>query len=116
MRVRSRIHVKYAFDNRLLFQFVQFRGIRRPLASGRLIFLSAIELVLTGDSANGSEFERLGVVNKVFPPPGVIPAAIKLAERIAGLSGPVIQNAKSAVLKGMLCYTTRPIDYPAASV
>ncbi|KAK7431666.1 hypothetical protein QQZ08_001885 [Neonectria magnoliae] len=58
----------------------------------------AMEFVLTGDSASGSEFERLGVVSKVFPTSEVIPAATKLAERIAGLSGPVIQTAKQAVL------------------
>ncbi|KAK2753544.1 enoyl- hydratase [Colletotrichum kahawae] len=58
----------------------------------------AMEFVLTGDSASGAEFERLGVVNKVFPRAEVVPAALKLAERIAVMSGPVIKTAKQAVL------------------
>ncbi|KAF9877410.1 enoyl-CoA hydratase/isomerase [Colletotrichum karsti] len=58
----------------------------------------AMEFVLTGDSASGAEFERLGVVNKVFPPAEVVPAALKLAERIAAMSGPVVKTAKQAVL------------------
>ncbi|KAL0931094.1 enoyl- hydratase [Colletotrichum truncatum] len=58
----------------------------------------AMEFVLTGDSASGAEFERLGVVNKVFPRQEVVPAALKLAERIAVMSGPVVKTAKQAVL------------------
>ncbi|KAF6829993.1 enoyl- hydratase [Colletotrichum plurivorum] len=58
----------------------------------------AMEFVLTGDSATGAEFERLGVVNKVFPRAEVVPAALKLAERIAVMSAPVIKTAKQAVL------------------
>ncbi|TDZ37046.1 Enoyl-CoA hydratase [Colletotrichum spinosum] len=58
----------------------------------------AMEFVLTGDSASGAEFERLGVVNKVFPRADVVPAALKLAERIAIMSGPVVKTAKQAVL------------------
>ncbi|KAF4449730.1 enoyl- hydratase [Fusarium albosuccineum] len=58
----------------------------------------AMEFILTGDPASGTEFERLGVVNKVFPKSEVLPAATKLAEKIAGLSGPVIKTAKQAVL------------------
>ncbi|KAL2878208.1 hypothetical protein SGCOL_006459 [Colletotrichum sp. CLE4] len=58
----------------------------------------AMEFVLTGDSASGAEFERLGVVNKVFPRQEVVPAAMKLAERIAIMSGPVTKTAKQAVL------------------
>ncbi|KAJ0383538.1 hypothetical protein COL922a_010284 [Colletotrichum nupharicola] len=58
----------------------------------------AMEFVLTGDSASGAEFERLGVVNKVFPRAEVVPAALKLAERIAVMSGPVVKTAKQAVL------------------
>ncbi|KAK1637415.1 enoyl-CoA hydratase/isomerase [Colletotrichum phormii] len=58
----------------------------------------AMEFVLTGDSASGAEFERLGVVNRVFPRQEVVPAAMKLAERIAIMSGPVTKTAKQAVL------------------
>ncbi|GJC80780.1 enoyl-CoA hydratase, mitochondrial [Colletotrichum liriopes] len=58
----------------------------------------AMEFVLTGEPASGAEFERLGVINKVFPRQEVVPAALKLAERIAVMSGPVIKTAKQAVL------------------
>jgi enoyl-CoA hydratase len=60
----------------------------------------AMEFILTGDSASGIEFERLGMVSKVFPKQEVIPAAMKLAERIAAMSGPVVATAKRAVLMG----------------
>ncbi|KAI3390663.1 hypothetical protein diail_8895 [Diaporthe ilicicola] len=58
----------------------------------------AMELILTGDLAIGAEFERLGLVNKVFPKAQVQDEAIKLARRIAALSGPVVASAKQAVL------------------
>ncbi|KAF4957599.1 hypothetical protein FSARC_11238, partial [Fusarium sarcochroum] len=58
----------------------------------------AMEFILTGESASGTEFERLGLVSKVFPKSDVLPAATKLAEKIASLSAPVIRIAKQAVL------------------
>ncbi|KAJ4246044.1 hypothetical protein NW762_013789 [Fusarium torreyae] len=58
----------------------------------------AMEFIMTGDSASGTEFERLGLVSKVFPKPDVLPAATRLAEKIASLSAPVIRIAKQAVL------------------
>jgi hypothetical protein len=61
-----------------------------------------MEFVLTGDSASGAEFERLGVVTKVFPKSDVVQSATALAEKIAKLSAPVIRTAKQAVLTGML--------------
>jgi enoyl-CoA hydratase len=59
-----------------------------------------MEFILTGDSASGVEFERLGVVSKVFPKDNVVPAAMKLAEKIAAMSGPAVKVAKQAVLTG----------------
>ncbi|KIL94171.1 hypothetical protein FAVG1_02733 [Fusarium avenaceum] len=58
----------------------------------------AMEFILTGDSASGAEFERLGVVTKVFPKTDVVQSATALAEKIAKLSAPVIKTAKQAVL------------------
>ncbi|KAF5595074.1 enoyl hydratase [Fusarium pseudocircinatum] len=58
----------------------------------------AMEFVLTGEPASGAEFERLGVITKVFPNPDVVQAATVLAEKIARLSAPVIKTAKKAVL------------------
>jgi enoyl-CoA hydratase len=59
-----------------------------------------MEFILTGDSASGVEFERLGVINKAFPRQDVVPAAMKLAERIAAMSGLAVMTAKQAVLTG----------------
>jgi len=59
-----------------------------------------MEFVLTGRSASGTEFERLGLVNKVFPKADVVPEALKMAARVAAMSGPVIKTAKQAVLTG----------------
>ncbi len=57
-----------------------------------------MEFVLTGRPASGTEFERLGLVNKAFPKADVVPEALRLAARVAALSGPVVQTAKQAVL------------------
>lgn len=58
-----------------------------------------MEFILTGASATATEFERLGLVTKVFPnPEDVFDEAVRLAARIAALSGPVVVAAKQAVL------------------
>lgn len=59
-----------------------------------------MELILTGDLTTGAEFERLGLVNKVFPKGQVEDEAIKLARRITALSAPVVASARQAVLTG----------------
>lgn len=59
-----------------------------------------MEFVLTGDPVSGREFHTMGVINKVFHAQDTLPAAIKLAERIAANSRPVIKAAKQAVLTG----------------
>lgn len=60
----------------------------------------AMEYILTGASASGIEFERLGVVNKVFPKEEVLAESMKLATKIALMSAPVVAAAKQAVLTG----------------
>lgn len=59
-----------------------------------------MEFILTGDLATGTEFERLGLVSKVFPQDQVQDEALRLAARIAAMSGPVVAAAKQAVLTG----------------
>lgn len=59
-----------------------------------------MEFILTGDSATGAEFERLGVVTRSFPKEQVLDKALALAAKIASLSGPVIKAGKQAVLTG----------------
>lgn len=63
-----------------------------------------MEFILTGESATATEFERLGLVSKVFPKEQVLDEAIKLATRIAGMSGPVVIAAKQAVLAGKFLF------------
>ncbi|KAK4161601.1 ClpP/crotonase-like domain-containing protein [Cladorrhinum sp. PSN259] len=58
----------------------------------------AMEFILTGGTATGQEFERLGLVSKIFPRQQVVDEAIKLATKIAAKSAPVTQLAKQAVL------------------
>jgi enoyl-CoA hydratase len=59
-----------------------------------------MEFVLTGCSASGAEFERLGLVNKALPKSQVLPEALKLAAQIARMSAPVVKIGKQAVLTG----------------
>lgn len=68
----------------------------------------AMEFILTGESATGQEFERLGLVTKVFPRHQVVGEALKLAERIAANSTPVAQLAKQAILSGKLLIILLP--------
>jgi enoyl-CoA hydratase len=56
-----------------------------------------MEFILTGDSATGVEFNRLGIV-RAFPKEQVLGQALALAGRIASLSGPIVTAAKQAVL------------------
>lgn len=53
--------------------------------------------ILTGDSATGAEFDRLGVV-RAFPKEQVLGQALALAGRITALSGPIVTATKQAVL------------------
>lgn len=62
--------------------------------------MQAMEFILTGDTASGWEFERLGLVNKALPNDRVLDEALKLATRIAAMSGAVVAAAKQAVLTG----------------
>lgn len=59
-----------------------------------------MEFILTGDSASGLEFERLGLVNKALAKELVLEEAMKLATRIAAMPGLIVATAKQAVLTG----------------
>ncbi|KAK4193180.1 mitochondrial enoyl-CoA hydratase [Podospora australis] len=58
----------------------------------------AMEFILTGDTATGREFERLGLVSKVFPRQDVEVKALALAEKIAQRSAAGARLAKQAIL------------------
>jgi enoyl-CoA hydratase len=57
----------------------------------------AMEMVLTGRQIDAAEAERAGLVSRVVPLAELLPEALKTAEKIAGLSRPVVMMAKDCV-------------------
>ena len=57
----------------------------------------AMEMVLTGRQIDAAEAESCGLVSRVLPLAELLPEAIKVAEKIAGLSRPVVMMAKESV-------------------
>ncbi len=57
----------------------------------------AMEMILTGRMMDAEEAERAGLVSRVVPAAEVVDEAIKVAERIADMSVPVVAMAKEAV-------------------
>lgn len=57
----------------------------------------AMEWILTGEMISAAEAERAGLVAKVVPAGTELAEAIKVAEKIASFSSPVVQLAKECV-------------------
>jgi enoyl-CoA hydratase len=57
----------------------------------------AMEMVLTGRQIDATEAERCGLVSRVVPLADLLPEAIKVAEKIASLSRPIVMLAKECV-------------------
>ena len=57
----------------------------------------AMELILSGQSISAHDAEKAGLVSKVFPKDQLMPEALKLAEKIASMSRPVLIAAKQSV-------------------
>jgi enoyl-CoA hydratase len=57
----------------------------------------AMDLILTGRMMDAAEAERSSLVSRVFPADQLLAEALKLAERIAGLSGVATVMGKQAV-------------------
>jgi enoyl-CoA hydratase len=57
----------------------------------------AMEMCLTGRMMDAAEAERAGLVSRVVPAAELLPEALKVAEKIAGLSRPVVRMAKESV-------------------
>jgi enoyl-CoA hydratase len=57
----------------------------------------AMEMILTGRMMDAAEAERAGLVSRIVPAAELVAEALKLAEKIAKLSRPVVAMAKEAV-------------------
>jgi enoyl-CoA hydratase len=57
----------------------------------------AMEMVLTGRMIDAVEAERAGLVSRIVPAADLVDEAVKVAERIAGLSRPIVMLAKESV-------------------
>jgi enoyl-CoA hydratase len=57
----------------------------------------AMEMILTGRMMDAEEAERAGLVSRIVPAAALLDEAVKVAERIAGLSRPAVAMAKDAV-------------------
>lgn len=69
-----------------------------PTRLARLIGVAkAKELVLTGDTIDGREAYRIGLVNQVFPQEKFLEAAIEMANKIASNSALALKLSKKAV-------------------
>ncbi|MGE4280157.1 MAG: enoyl-CoA hydratase [Magnetospirillum sp.] len=57
----------------------------------------AMEMCLTGRMMDAAEAERAGLVSRVIPAADLLEEALKVAERIASMSRPVVMLAKESV-------------------
>jgi len=57
----------------------------------------AMDMCLTGRQMGAEEAERSGLVSRIFPAAELVDEAIKVGERIAHMSRPVVMMAKEAV-------------------
>jgi enoyl-CoA hydratase/carnithine racemase len=71
---------------------------RLPRLVGRT---KAMEMILTGLKIDSQEANRIGLVNRVFPPEELKPSALKLAEKLAAKGPIALRYAKEAVMKGL---------------
>jgi enoyl-CoA hydratase len=57
----------------------------------------AMDLCLTGRMMDATEAERSGLVSRIFPADKLMSEVLEIAEKIAGMSHPVAEMAKSAI-------------------
>jgi enoyl-CoA hydratase len=57
----------------------------------------AMDLCLTGRMMDAAEAERAGLVSRIVPAAELLTEAIKIAERVAGMSRPIVMMIKEAV-------------------
>ncbi len=61
----------------------------------------ALELILSANNIKVDEAYRIGLVNHVYAPEELMPAAIKLAKKIASNAPTAVALSKSAIYRGM---------------
>lgn len=61
----------------------------------------ALEMIFTAKKIDAAEAYRIGLVNQVVPPAGLMGAAIEMANRICANAPLAVQTAKLAVWKGL---------------
>ncbi len=67
---------------------------RLPRAVGKT---KAMDLILTGRMMDAAEAERAGLVSRVVPAAELLAEAVKIAEKIASFSAPIVAMAKESV-------------------
>jgi enoyl-CoA hydratase len=67
---------------------------RLPRAIGKA---KAMDLILTGRMMDAQEAERAGLVARVVPAADLLDEAVKIAEKIASFSAPIVAMAKESV-------------------
>lgn len=72
-----------------------------------------MDMVLTGRTMDAAEAERSGLVARILPLPDLVPEALKVAERIAGLSAPVVRSARDAVNRALETPLAEGLRYEA---
>ena len=72
--------------------------LARIVGTGR-----AMEIILTAKNVKAPQAKEIGLVNEVYPLEELMPAAIKLAERIAANAQIAVRQSKCAIRRGMQC-------------
>ena len=71
----------------------------------------AMEMVLTGRNIDAAEAERAGLVSRIVPVAELVDEAVKVAERIAKLSRPIVMMAKESVNKAYETTLTEGVTF-----
>jgi len=79
----------------LMAGFGGTQRLTRLVGSGR-----ACEILLSGEMIDAEEAYRIGLVNHLYPPAELMPAALALAQTIARRAPLAVQRTKSAVYRG----------------
>eukprot|EP01121_Diplochlamys_sp_Union-15-3_P010878 TRINITY_DN3102_c0_g1_i1.p1 TRINITY_DN3102_c0_g1~~TRINITY_DN3102_c0_g1_i1.p1 ORF type:complete len:304 (+),score=55.00 TRINITY_DN3102_c0_g1_i1:83-994(+) len=71
----------------------------------------AMEMVLTGEFINAEHAEKIGLVSRVVPEDSLLDEALKIGEKIASYSQPIVALAKDAVNRTFELNLTEGLNY-----